>query len=99
MTAYAKIMQVVDEFLGGKNGAEESEAFSTLFMDMFFELSDLLYEELPRDQYELLDDMNYTCDLYEKCPAIRGAEPFCLDEARLRNKAESLRDALRRWEA
>lgn len=99
MTAYPKIMQVVDKFLGRKNGAKESEAFSTLFMDMFFELSDLLYEELPRDQYELLDDMNYTCDLYEKCPAIWGAETFCLDEAQLRSKVESLRDALRRWEA
>lgn len=98
MNAYKNIINIVDEFLHKKNDAKESEAFSELFMDMFFDFNDELYKELPRNQYDILSDMNYACDLYEKCPAIREAETFCLDEEKLKNKIEKLRNTLKHGE-
>ena len=84
--AYQKMIDLVEEYLGKTNDADESERFCNSYMNMYYELSDKLSVELPENYYEAFDELNLICDSYEKNPEIREADKFCIDEKQLREK-------------
>jgi|GEM_PF-2348288 len=86
MIAYQKIVDLLEHYLERERTVEESEKFCNSFMDMFYELSDALENEITQEIFEKLDDINLICDSYESNEDIRREDKYCIDETQLKDK-------------
>ena len=89
------LLRQIDAFLAAEPAAGAAEAFCNRYMDLFYDGSQLLDQEVDAQTYDLLDDVNLLCDSYEDNDAVRASDPWCIGEAALREKLTALREKLR----
>lgn len=89
------LLRLIDQFLAAVPAAGAAEDFCNQYMDQFYDLSDVLYQEVDARTYDLFDDINLLCDSYEDNDAVREADPNCIGETTLREKLSALREKLR----
>lgn len=86
MNAYKNIINLIKAYLKSDRNSDESDDFCNLYMNLFYEFSDELYENVSCEIFEALDELNMVCDSYEKNIEIRKSDRFCIDENQLKNK-------------
>ena len=91
---YKKLVNIIDEFLYSKKSKGLAEKFCNMYMDIFYDVCDELEKEVTKMQYDIFDDINLLCDLYEDNDAIRESDPNCIDEIKLREKLKVLRQKI-----
>ncbi|MFA0814289.1 MAG: hypothetical protein ACC608_00705 [Anaerofustis sp.] len=88
------LMSLIQEYIKCPNG--NAEKFSNRYMDMFYNDSKKLGEEVDAEVYDIFDDINWLCDSYENDNAIRKSDPNCIDEQALNEKLNFYIEQLRR---
>ncbi len=89
MIIYSKILDLCNKYLEEERNADDTEIFCNQYMNMFFDNSDELENEVSQEIFEMLDDVNLACDSYEKNPEIRKEDSYCIDKGELRERIEN----------
>ncbi len=86
MTIYKNMIQLMNDFLAAPIQTDTTEKFCNQYMDMFYDHSNKLENEVSSQCFDIFDDINWLCDSYEPEQSIQNSDPYCIDEMELRDK-------------
>lgn len=83
---FEHMLETIKHFISNETTTADCERFTEYYMDRFYDLTDLLESEVPKQIFEILDDINLICDAYEPHIGIRNNDKHCIDESQLKEK-------------
>ena len=87
---YKTLLKLMWEFVNDKENKNNAEIFCNKYMDDYYNYQEDLEQEVPRNIYEMFDDVNEVCDSYEANEEVREMDKYCINESVLKDKVTEI---------